>query len=349
MRSSGLPPELLVTIVRGGRGATMTPAVTVVMPCYNGARWLTTAVESVLGQRRVEAELVIVDDGSTDGSLRIAQQFEPRGVRIVHQENRGQAAACNHGLRLARGEFVKFLDCDDLLSPDALAIQLAALWTSPGKVAYSEWDRFYQDPSEAKFERRPTWRDGAPVEWLSQMWRNGQPMMQCGQFLIPRSLLERTGGWDERLSLLNDFEFFARIVLASSGVVFTPGARLYYRSGLPSSLSGQKSVRAWQSAALSFRLGTDYLVAAEDSPRTREAAAAMLQSLTYEMYPSTPELVRELESRIRQLGGSTLRPQGGKGFQIARRILGWKVARWMQIAAGKHPKPARPTAERPGA
>lgn len=312
--------------------------VSILIPCCNSERWLSATIESALGQTWPSCEVIVVDDGSTDSSLAIARRFESRGVRVASQSNRGAAAARNHALRLCHGKLIKFLDADDLISPNMISTQAGALESSAGKVAYGEWARFTYEPGEARFHRRAEWRDGTPVDWLVEAWREGQPMMQCAQYLLPRALIERAGGWDERLSLIDDFEFFTRVTLASDGVVFTPGAKLYYRSGLPHSLSGTKSGPAWQSAVLSTRLATNALVAAENSPRTRAAAAAILQALVHDMYPAMPELIAELEARVAEFGGSGLVPRGGFGFEFARRLLGWKAARRLQILTGKFPR-----------
>lgn len=313
----------------------MTPLVSILVPCFNAERWLGPALDSAFAQTWQKCEIILVNDGSTDGSLAIAQRYESRGLRIATQPNHGQSAACNHALRLAQGEFIKFFDADDVLSPNMVALQIEALGTRPGCLAYSEWARFRSDPAEAVFTHRPGWRDAAPVDWLVESWAAAQPMMQCGQFLIPRALLNRAGGWDERLSLINDFEFFTRLTLASDGIVFTPGARLFYRSGLTGSVSRSRSARAWESAFLSSILATDYLVAAENSARTRHAAAAILQQLVFDIYPDQPTLVAELEARVAKLDGSALRPKGGRAFLLASRLVGWKTARRFQVLAGK--------------
>jgi glycosyltransferase involved in cell wall biosynthesis len=320
----------------------MPPLVSIIIPCYNAGPWLAPTIESALAQTWPQKELIVVDDGSTDESLAIARSFASLGVIVVAQANRGQGAACNHGLRVARGEFIKFLDADDLLSPGMIERQVGALADRPGCVAYGEWARFHDDPAEARFIAHPGGHDGLPVDWLVEIWRDAQPMMQCALFLLPRALLDRTGGWDERLSLINDFEFFARIVTASAGVVFTPGALLYYRSGLSRSLSGRKTTDAWRSAFVSITTGTQHLLAVENSSRTRRVAATILRGLAFDMYPSMPNLVEQLEARSAALGGADNPPLGGKGFQVVRRILGWKTARWLQVWAGKFPPPARP-------
>lgn len=102
------------------------PAVDVVVPVYNGERFLGEAIESVLGQTYSgEVRLVVVDDGSTDGSASVAERFE--GVRVVRQENAGQPAAINHAVRLTDAPLVAFLDADDVWVPEKLSWQVAAM------------------------------------------------------------------------------------------------------------------------------------------------------------------------------------------------------------------------------
>jgi hypothetical protein len=152
-------------------------------------------------------------------------------------------------------------------------------------------------------------------------------------FLIPRLLIEKHGGWDERLSLIDDFEFFARILSRSSGLRFAPNASLFYRSGLPGSLSGRKSRGAVESAHLSLLLGTQHLLDAEDSPRTRKTCANLLRDFEYTYYPHHSDLRASMRARVEQLGGWDLEPDGPPGFHKLRRFVGWKLARRVQRLA----------------
>jgi hypothetical protein len=157
---------------------------------------------------------------------------------------------------------------------------------------------------------------------------------------VPASLVRSAGGWHEPLSLINDFEFFSRMVLASPGVAHVPEARSYYRSGIGGSLSGQRSARAWQSAFESVRLGTARLLSVEDSPRTRHACANVWRNLTFDAYPDAPpELRREGEQRVAALGEKLGRPAAGPWFTFAARLLGWKAARRLQAARRRHTRP----------
>jgi glycosyltransferase involved in cell wall biosynthesis len=99
-------------------------SVSCVIPVFNGERFLAEAVESVVAQEHPDLEIIVVDDGSTDGTRAVAERFGSR-VKYLHQANSGPASARNHGIRAASGEFVALLDSDDLWHPQKLAVQLA--------------------------------------------------------------------------------------------------------------------------------------------------------------------------------------------------------------------------------
>jgi glycosyltransferase involved in cell wall biosynthesis len=300
------------------------------MPAFKAERFIDAALGSVRAQSHAELEIIVVDDASPDGTAGRVQTHvnADSRVRLLRlPANRGQCAAANHGLAHARGDHVKFFDADDLLSPDFVSVQLAALRERPRHLAYAAWGRFYCEPAEAVFTPHPGWHhSNFPLEWLLETWLDTEPMYQCALFLIPRPLLDLAGGWDERLSLINDFEFFSRLVLASGGIAFTPNARLFYRSGLPGSLSNLKSRKGCESACLSTMLGTRHLLAREDSPRTRRASADMLRANVHAFYPMFPDLLEPVETEIARLGGSRLRPQGGRAFRLVSGVFGWRVA-----------------------
>jgi glycosyltransferase involved in cell wall biosynthesis len=309
----------------------MSPLVSVVIPCYNAAPWLEATIASVRAQTWRRYEIILVNDGSKDGSGELADRLAGPDLKVIHQANAGQCAAFNHGLSLAQGDYLEYLDADDLLAPDKLQVQLERLQQLPaGWVASGAWARFARDPAEAVFTPEAIWRDLSPVEWLITSWQGGG-MMHGASWLVPRAVAERAGPWDTRLSLINDFDYFSRVLLASQGVAFCPAARTYYRSNVSGSLSGTVSRRAWESAFLSTRLGTDALLAAEDSPRTRHAAAVNLQRLLCNAYPFAPDLVAEAELRVAALGGAPVEIGGGPVFQWVRRLFGWKLARRVQV------------------
>lgn len=306
------------------------PLVSILIPCYNCEQWLAETLKSALAQIWENIEVIVVDDGSKDNSFAIAKGFESSRVKVIRQENQGQSAAENRSLQEAQGDFLQYLDADDLLSPDKIERQIKLLGDSNSEfVAAGEWSRFYKSPQEALFIPQPLWADFDSIDWLICAWENHY-MMHGAAWLIPRKIAERAGSWDARLSLINDFDYFSRILLASQGVKFCWGAKTYYRSGNPGSLSGSKSRKAWESAFLSLDKGTTNLIAAENSSRTRQVCATVFQRFIYEVYPDVPDLAQKAEAKVQQFGGSNLQPTGGPIFQSLSRFLGWKQAKRIQ-------------------
>ncbi len=305
----------------------MTQAlVSILIPCYDAAPWLAATLESALSQTWPCCEIIFVDDGSRDDSLAIARTFTARGVTIVAQPNRGASAARNHGLRLARGDFIQFLDADDLLAPDKIAHQLSALALHPEHIASCRWARFQTDPGVAEFADDDLACDFSPVDFLVLHTRDAR-MMHPASWLVPRAVADRAGPWDERLSLNDDGEYFARVLLASAGIICAPNTRTYYRSGLSGSLSHRRSSHAFESLALSVESVAKHLRDAEDSPRVHRALAEYWQRLEYEIYPNEPKLCRFAAAQARAFGGASRPPKMGPAERLAARFIGWRLTR----------------------
>jgi glycosyltransferase involved in cell wall biosynthesis len=304
-----------------------TPLVSIIIPCYNAGAWVAQTLESALAQTWPHKEIIFVNDGSRDGSLAVAQCFESRGVQVVDQPNQGASAARNHGLRLARGEFIQFLDADDLLAPDKIERQMAVLRDAGPEVLVSAaWGRFTTDLAQAEFVPQAVSAARSGVEFLQLHYETGS-MMQPGAWLASRQLLDRAGPWDETLSLNDDGEYFARVMLAAGRLVHVPSARCFYRSGLSTSLSRRSDPRSLLSLFRSVELTTGHLLKADNSPRTQAACADAWTRAAFELYPTLPAQAREAEQNARALGGPR-RPMPGSGrFQLAARFLGWRLAR----------------------
>ncbi len=302
----------------------MKPLVSVLVAAYNADPWLAETLDSVVQQTWGNIELIVVDDGSKDNTLAIAKPYESSNVKVIHQENRGASAARNHALSLAQGDFIQYLDADDLLAPDKIERQVE-FWQEghPDALISGAWGRFSEHPSQASITPQPLWQDLSPVDWLLFAWQ-GHWMMHPAAWLVPRSLSQRAGMWDETLSLNDDGEYFCRVILASHEVRFCQDAISYYRSGLTGSLSGRKTDTAWRSAFASVEQSIQYLLARENSPRTRQVVANLLQRLIYEVYPDVPDLRHKASLQVQQLGGATERPMGGPFFQSMAMLLGWE-------------------------
>lgn len=307
------------------------------MPLYNAEKYVKEAIDSVIRQTYNHWELIIVNDGSTDQSLQIARAFENKNIKIFDQENQGQCAANNFGYQHSSGAYIKFFDADDVLSPNMLEEQLGLIHSSEVDIASCRWGRFYDDDiTTYKPSFEECWKDMDPIEWICSSWKNGEPMMQCALWLIPRKVLEKSGLWNEELSLINDFEFFTRVILASQGIRFSNKSTLYYRSGISNALSGRKSIAAVKSAVLSAQLATRHLLDKEETATTKSVAANCLMNLVYEYDLVYPALMKPVILQINALGGSSIKFRGGKIVSILNFFLGWKLTKRMQLFFRKH-------------
>lgn len=314
----------------------MNELVSVIMPCYNAAGFISVAIQSVLDQTYTNFELIIVNDGSTDKSEEEIKKFDDKRIRYFRQENKGQCAASNFGIAQARGEYIKFFDADDVLGSEHLEAQMKRLNGSKTSVASCAWGRFYDgNPNSAKFIPETVWKDMKPLDWLKAALLQKYDMMGAGVWMIPASLLKLSGGWDERLSLNNDFEFSIRLLLHSDEVLFAENAKFYYRSGLAHTLSQVRSRKRFEEGLLSTDLGCSYLLERDSSPEMKRICANRYQEWLYASYPFYPDLELKLRRRIEELGGSDRKLDGGRVFRTLTSLVGWKTTKRMKMFMNK--------------
>lgn len=317
--------------------------VSVVIPCRNKVEWIDDTLDSVLRQTHRSLEVLVVDDGSDDGSAeRVAVKPDER-VSLIRGSCRGACAARNAGFDAARGELIQFLDADDLLAPEKIAVQVGA-WRRHGSeyVYFGPYGRFLYDPADAMFHPTPLWADMSGLDWLVQAWTSGG-MMAPHSWLVPRPLAERAGPWDESLLQNQDGEYFARVLLASRGVRFCAGARSYYRCGQEGSVSARQDYAARASRLHSIESIADRLLAVENSPRVRTACSNAFEEFMFLSYPAMSDLSVRARRRMQELGGTDgSRPFRGPLFKRVSRLLGWRLARRLQTGWRRwFPRPPR--------
>jgi len=307
----------------------MTPLVSILIPAYNAERWIADTIRSALAQTWARKEIIIVDDGSRDQTLRIARQFASDAVSVVTQENKGAAVARNKAFALCQGDFIQWLDADDLLSADKVAKQMAAAEECHDKrrLLSSCWGYFMYRPAKAKFIPSPLWCDLSPVEWLIRKMAQNLHMPPA-TWLVSRELSQAAGPWDSRLSFDDDGEYFCRAILASDGIRFVPGARAFYRSSGSGSLSDfDESEEKLASLFLSMQLHVRHIRSLEESERVRAACLSYLQRRFFRFYPEQISLVEQLEQLAATLGGRLEIPQLSWKYSCMRKVLGWTVTK----------------------
>lgn len=309
----------------------MTPdsLVSVLIAAYNAERWLGETLDSVLAQTHPNLEIIVVDDGSTDGTLGLARRYQDRGVRVIHQSNAGAPVARNRAFAASNGELIQFLDADDLLAPRKLEHQVSRLAREPnGTIASCSWSRFYDnDLRTASQTDAPDWHDFDPAsDWTVAAWQKGA-MMPSHAWLTPRGCIERAGPWNETLLRNQDGEFFTRVLVNARKVAFCANAWVYYRSGIDGSISKRYGKEALRSLYDATVLCERALLSHRTDSQAQQAVSGLYQEFLFTAYPDVPHLVNRAEARINELGGLYKRPGMIRPLRPVRDILGWKAAR----------------------
>jgi glycosyltransferase involved in cell wall biosynthesis len=313
----------------------MTPLVSILIPAYNCEGSLGETLRSAIAQTWENKEIIVVDDGSTDQTLAVARRFESEGVQVATKKNEGAAATRNAAYSLCKGDYIQWLDADDLISPDKIARQVEALGQCRSKrtLLSSGWAWFMYRPSKAKFVPTELWRDLSTTDWLIQKMTHNLHM-QTATWLVSRELCEDAGPWNTKLLGDDDGEYFCRVLLASDGVHFVPDCKVYYRlSGAGSlsyvGLSEKKMVAQWHS----MELHIGYLLSLENSERTRLACVTFLQNWLMFFYPDSPALVEKAREKAVELGGHLNDPQLSWKYDWIRILFGWRTAKKWKLQA----------------
>jgi len=197
--------------------ASLSPLVSIIIPTYNRKRLLAEAVQSCLDQRYSNIEIIIVDDGSTDGTdafvaERLAGPWAGR-VQYHKQENVSASAARNRGLELAQGEYIQFLDSDDILFKDKISLQIAQLEKGDGKPeGCSCFGRFGHSAQDLSATRRIGIKCATPHDYMRELCSGKVLVMQTAAPLWRRSFLISRPGWRTDISLGDDLEYHLRLL-----------------------------------------------------------------------------------------------------------------------------------------
>ena len=214
---------------------TKAPDVSVVIPCYNAERWVGRAIDSVLAQEGVTVEVIVIDDGSTDGSVDVLRRYEDR-IQWETGPNRGACAARNRGLALARADYVMFLDADDYLLPACLSElkRQSALDDADAAIgiAYSE-----RASGHRKKMKGP--KVTSNIVFL-ESWLRGKWVPPCA-VLWNRESINRLGAWDDTLTKHQDAELMMRSAILGAKLTHCESANSIYFEGAEGERISQKT------------------------------------------------------------------------------------------------------------
>jgi glycosyltransferase involved in cell wall biosynthesis len=256
-----------------------TGLVSIIIPCYNAVRFLAETLETAFTQSYLDTEIVVIDDGSTDGSAALIQSFGER-VKAGFGPNRGASATRNRGTVLSSGEFIQYLDADDLLAYDAVSRRVTALRATNADVAYSDWERFVEvepgrfDSVERIVRRIEDVHSTPEIALITEFWAPPAAVM------YRRSMVERIGPWKEWLPIIQDARFLQDAALAGGKFVYVPGVGAKYRVHNTNSLS-RRSKSAFISDVFANAVNLQSVFEAKAGGITSEEGRALSQIYNY--------------------------------------------------------------------
>lgn len=314
----------------------MPPLVSILIPCYNAERWIGQCIESALSQSWGEKEVVVVDDGSPDGSLDIIRGFGDR-IRWETGPNRGGNVARNRLLELSRGEWLQYLDADDYLLPEKVEQQMRFLEDRPEvEVAFS---RYIQETQEAgggatrAVGLMPEPRDDP---WsLLVRW----DLPQTGACLWRKSAVLRGGGWKPDQPCCQEHELYLRMLQSGARFAYCDAVGAVYRqwSGGSVCTKNPREVHRWRLeivAAAERHLRTSGLLTSQRLWAINQSRLEVARLV----WRYDPDRAVEIDGIIRQSlpgfhpGGPGARTRATLGYEVGYRMLGF---RGIETLAGK--------------
>ncbi len=203
------------------------PLVSIIIPCYNAEKWIVRTLQSVFQQTYTYFELIIVDDGSTDHSLHLIKEQKKDNSYISFQiiallENRGTAHALAAGQKLAKGDFIQYLDSDDVLPKEKIATQVKALLESKTDITYCDYVEVYEN-GEMKPSRYAKTLSGYPqVDFLRKFWRPPA----C--FLFSKEITQKAK-WNDSLKIFYDVDYYLSASFLDAAFIHTPNLTVAYQ------------------------------------------------------------------------------------------------------------------------
>jgi glycosyltransferase involved in cell wall biosynthesis len=322
----------------------INPLVSVIIPLYNCENYIEATIDSVLQQTWSNIEILIVDDGSTDHSLAIAKKIVSDKIKVFEQVNKGASAARNLGLMHAKGDYIQYLDADDLLSPDKIEKQLIALAGTKDQIAvcptiyFFNWENHLEKKPEAR-ELTYLYTTTSTLNFLLNLYGvNGNgSMITIHAWLTPKTIINAIGSWNEEISVDDDGEYFCRVVLSAAKIIFTDNVYSYYRKYKNgNNLANRKTLSAIESTYYALTLKEKHLLEHNADPTIKQTFANAYYKLAVDCFPKYKTLSREILIKANQ--NLITKPKLFLGSSITDFLanhISWKLVKYIQFFKDK--------------
>ena len=299
--------------------------VSILIPLYNSENFIKETIECCLKQTYPNIEIIIVDDGSTDNSLEIAKSFKNENITIISQTNSGGCVARNRAFELSTGEYIMYLDADDLISPNKIECQMQILASHNDYkvVATCPYEEF-TDSTNVTFRNRKIYKDyECGLDLLEDEWIfNDCFTVSC--FLTHRKLIEETGPWNKNLVKNQDGEFFCRVLSKASYIKYCSKAQFFYRRGHISVSTKSRLNPAQVKSSLESRIIYEKTVLPlRDTQRMRKGLAKCFGTVMLNSVYNS-DFYLEAKKHILKLGYKPSHPSPNFITKIVEKLIGFE-------------------------
>jgi glycosyltransferase involved in cell wall biosynthesis len=303
----------------------VTNLVSIIIPCYNAEHVVGETIESALSQADCNREIIVIDDGSTDGTRKVIESYGAK-VRAEFGPNRGVSNARNHGESIALGDFILYLDADDLLLPCSIANRLKLLRESDADAVYGAWQRLEERNNAwaptVEVRRRIEDVNADPeIAFFTDMW------CPTAAYLWRRSFLQTCHpGWHPNLPVIQDARFAWDAARAGASFIYDDNIGVLYRTNQSNSVSTRSRgafLRDCRHNALEIE--REWRSDGSITPARLRALLGVWGMITRSSYPIDRDLFNECWLYLKKLDSRHI-PSGGKGFRALAGLVGYPNA-----------------------
>lgn len=301
------------------------PLVSICIPLYNASEYIEETLNKIFEQTYENIEVVVVDDHSTDGSYEILKTFESDKIKLYKNPKNGGNAARNYAFQQSKGDYIKFMDADDYCSENMIKAQLERLLNEGNEntLIFSPLRLLHPDGS---FWHPPRLidKDFSPgIELLIAIWkRKGFHCPHC--HLMHRYLVEKSGGWDEKIIKNQDGEFFARISAIADKSLSVPSEYAVWRRTMKG-VSNQTKLDSIDSVIDTLDITSKLLFNYDDSLEMKRICGKYIGFYVYQEYPNIKPLLPKIELLAKTNDIEINLPER-KILKLLTLCFGWKTA-----------------------
>ncbi len=296
--------------------------VSILIPAFNAAKTIRLTIQSALEQKSdlFQTELIIVDDGSTDGTSEILKDYQDK-CSVITQANAGASAARQTGFKFSKGNFIQYLDSDDLLIPGKLVVQVNALIKHDADIAYGDFEKFTEKNGEITFKELVKGEiKGEPaIEIFKTFWRPPAAV------LYSRNIAEKIC-WSNTLPVIQDARYLLDAVFRGGKLVYTPGVQAKYRINQSQSLSQRNNLAFVKDCFVNA--AEVYLIWKKDLGNDPEKKNALIEVLRYcinEFSIIDQQLFQQAIDLLLEIAPGYI-PQKSIGLRLTSQLLGYRNA-----------------------